>query len=207
MSHPPQPGQNPYGQQPGYGQQPPQQPGYGYPQQPPQQQGYGYPQQGAQQAGYGYPQQGAGHPGGMPYGGVPNAYAGWGSRVVARIVDGLIISVVPVILMVMGMEVEGETVTMGPMYYLGFLLVFAGWFFLAYLVGTTGQTPGRKMVNIQVVKESTGQPMGVGMAIVRILLDIVNALPCYVGYLWPLWDAKKQTLADKIVGSIVIRKD
>ncbi|MQS09770.1 RDD family protein [Streptomyces alkaliphilus] len=200
MSHPPQPGQNPYGQQPGYGQQPPQQPGYGYPQQPPQQQpGYGHPQQ---QPGYGYPQQG-----GVPYGGVPNAYAGWGSRLVARIVDGLIIAVVPVILMTTAIEVNGETVTIGPMYYIGLLLLLAGGFFFAYLVGTTGQTPGRKMVNIQVVKEATGQPMGFGVAIARFLLDFINSLPCFAGYLWPLWDAKKQTLTDKIVGSIVIRKD
>ncbi|MBB0228752.1 RDD family protein [Streptomyces calidiresistens] len=197
MSHPPQPGQNPYAQQPGYGQQPPQQPGYGYPQQPPQQQGYGYPQQ---QPGYGYPQQG-----GVPYGGVPNAYAGWGSRVAARIVDWLIIGVVPGILMVSGLDIQ--TGEQSPIYYLGLLLALAGGFFFAYLVGTTGQTPGRKLVNIQAVKESTGQPMGFGLAIARYLLDIVNYLPCLVGYLWPLWDAKKQTFSDKIVGSIVIRKD
>jgi hypothetical protein len=53
-----QPPPNPYGQQPGYGQQPPQQGGYGQPQ-PPQQGGYGQPQG---QPGYGYPQQGPPQP-------------------------------------------------------------------------------------------------------------------------------------------------
>jgi uncharacterized RDD family membrane protein YckC len=27
----------------------------------------------------------------------------------------------------------------------------------------------------------------------------------YLGYLWPLWDPRKQTFADKIVGSVVVR--
>ncbi|MFI0939068.1 hypothetical protein [Streptomyces sp. NPDC021020] len=80
---------NPYGQQqPGYGQQPPAQPGYGYPQPAPQQPGYGQqpppPPQGygqqppaqpgyEQQQGYGYPQQG-GQP---PYGQVPQQGYGY----------------------------------------------------------------------------------------------------------------------------------
>ncbi|WP_103502670.1 MULTISPECIES: RDD family protein [Streptomyces] len=196
MSYPPQPGndQNPYGQQgqPGY----PQQGGQPQP-------GYGYPQQGQPQPGYGYPQQG-GHA--NPYGShVPNDYAGWGSRVVARILDMLILGVVPAILMVIGTPTtEGDS--FGPTYFLGVLLSIGGWIYFAYLLGTTGQTPGRKAVNIQVLKESTGQPLGFGMAVVRYVLDIVNALPCYLGYLWPLWDAKKQTFADKIVGTVVVRK-
>ena len=175
MSYPPPPGpdqNNPYGQQPGY-----QQPG-GYPPQP------GYPQQG------GYAHSGY----------VQNAYASWGSRVVARIIDGLIIGLVPVILMI----ASGGS---GGLYFLGVLLLLGGSIFLAHQVGTTGQTPGRKAVNIQVIKESTGQPIGFGLAIGRWLLDIVNGLPCYLGYLWPLWDAKKQTFSDKIVGSVVVKKN
>ncbi|GAA2937762.1 MULTISPECIES: hypothetical protein [Streptomycetaceae] len=67
---------NPYGQQPGG-----QQPGYGYPQQAPQgvpQQGYGYPQAPPVQGGYGYP----GVPTEMP-GGVKSA------RVMLYVIAGL----------------------------------------------------------------------------------------------------------------------
>ncbi len=28
---------------------------------------------------------------------------------------------------------------------------------------------------------------------------------CYLGYLWPLWDKKKQTFADKIFGTYSIK--
>ncbi|NJP68332.1 RDD family protein [Streptomyces spiramenti] len=199
MSYPPQPGneQNPYGQgQNPYGQQG--QPGHPQQGQPG---GYpGYPQQG-QPGGYpGYPQQG-GHHGGV----VPNAYAGWGSRVVAYILDYIVFYTVPAILMVAGTPtVVGESP--GGLYYFGVLLSIAAMILWGYLTGTTGQTPGKKAVSIEVLKESTGKPVGAGIGIARTLLHIVNALPCFLGFLWPLWDAKKQTFADKIVGTVVVRK-
>jgi uncharacterized RDD family membrane protein YckC len=189
---------NPYGQP----QQPQQgQPGYGYPQQAPQgvpqQGGYGYPAPGQQAypAAPGYPNQAA----------VQQQYAGWGSRFVARIIDGLLIAVVPLILMFTG-GIDPETGEIGALYWVGILLLFGGQIFLAYMLGTTGQTPGRKAVSIQVLKESTGRPIGFGMAFVRFILDFINGLPCYLGYLWPAWDAKKQTFTDKIVGSVVVKK-
>ena len=42
-------------------------------------------------------------------------------------------------------------------------------------------------------------------AFVRKLAHILDALPCYVGYLWPLFDAKKQTFADKVMNTVVVR--
>jgi hypothetical protein len=47
--------------------------------------------------------------------------------------------------------------------------------------------------------------IGGGMGIGRHLLHILDALPCYLGFLWPLWDGKRQTFADKIVKSVVVR--
>jgi hypothetical protein len=32
----------------------------------------------------------------------------------------------------------------------------------------------------------------------------VDSVACFVGFLFPLWDAKRQTLADMIVKSVVI---
>ena len=53
----------------------------------------------------------------------------------------------------------------------------------------------------------TGPPIGAGLAFVRYLLNIVNALPCYLGYLWPLWDSHRQTFADKIMSTYVIKAE
>lgn len=222
MSYPPDPN-NPYGQQP------PQQPGYGYPQQaPPPAPGYGYPQQ-PPAPGYGAPQPGYGVPPQGPYGNaaqVQQFYAGWGSRVAAFIVDYLIIGVPVGILYGIGMGIGGastptcvtdpntfhSTCTGGgisaagiAVMGIGWLLGLAGGLWLLYQEGTTGQTPGKKMVNIRVLRETDGQPIGFGMAFVRKLCHILDEFVCCLGFLWPLWDAKKQTFADKIMGTVVVK--
>ncbi|MET9513513.1 RDD family protein [Streptomyces flavidovirens] len=202
---------NPYGHQP---QQPPQgQPGYGYPQQAPQgvppQQGYGYPQQGAQQPGqpYGaYPQQPGQPYGGMqqpgqPYGGMP-PYAHWGLRFVATLVDGLVL-MAPYILAIIG-GAMGDSVG-AILAIIGFLGVIAVAIWMLVQEGKTGQTLGKKTMGIRLLREADGQPLGVGMAFVRRLAHFLDSLACYLGWLWPLWDDKKQTFADKVCSSVVVK--
>ena len=70
--------------------------------------------------------------------------------------------------------------------------------------GRTGQSWGKKVVGIRLVRESDGRPIGAGMAFVRDLAHIVDGF-LYLGYLWPLWDEKKQTLDDKIFSTLVVR--
>ena len=63
---------------------------------------------------------------------------------------------------------------------------------------------GKKIAGVKIVSEQTGMPIGGGMGIVRQFAHFIDGLPCYIGYLWPLWDAKKQTFADKIAKTVVI---
>ena len=86
--------------------------------------------------------------------------------------------------------------------YLG-LLGFAGWN-SGYLQGTTGRSLGRRVTKTKLITIQTGQPVGIGWAVAR---QICHGLECGIGYLWPLWDAKRQTFADKIVKTVVIRVD
>ncbi|MGW7540680.1 RDD family protein [Streptomyces sp. NPDC054770] len=189
---------NPYGQP-----QDPQQgqPGYGYPQQPgyqqapqgvPPQQGYGYPQQPGypQQGGYGYPQQG--------YGATP-PYANWGQRFGGTIVDGLVF-LVPYIIVIVGRNNAAIRA-------IGVLAILGVAIWQLIMEGRTGQTVGKKALGIRLVKEATGQPIGVGMAFVRRIAHFLDSLACYLGWLWPAWDAKRQTFADKVCGTIVIRSN
>ncbi|MGX1853087.1 RDD family protein [Streptomyces sp. NBC_01456] len=227
-----QPPQAPYGQQPPV---PPQgQPGYGYPQQPPQQQPYGYPQQPVPpQQGYGYPQQAApyGQPGmpGMPGMGLPTGYASWGARLCALLIDGLIVGLVPGILYgiaaVMAAssassvtscayddyQCRADAASAGPPAFAVILIVLAALagmvagIFMLVKEGNTGQTVGKKAMSIRLVREDTGQPLGFGMAFVRRLAHFLDSIACYIGWLWPLWDDKGQTFADKAVGSVVVK--
>jgi hypothetical protein len=46
--------------------------------------------------------------------------------------------------------------------------------------------------------------LGGGMGIVRTIAHIVDSIICYIGWLFPLWDAKRQTIADKLVKTVVL---
>lgn len=72
-------------------------------------------------------------------------------------------------------------------------------------LGTTGQTWGRKIVGVKVVGKDTQQPLGIGKAFLRQIIEAVVGQACILSYLWMLWDKDKQTWHDKIVSSVVIR--
>ncbi|MDI6103445.1 RDD family protein [Actinoplanes sp. NEAU-A12] len=136
------------------------------------------------------------------------AYAGWGARVGAYLVDYLVAVPFGILAVVLGMGTDAATglPTINAFYYIFFLLaiVVSGynrWF----LAGKTGQSWGRKALGIRLVGENTGQPIGAGGAFVRDLAHILDSLACGIGYLFPLWDAKKQTFADKVCKTLVVR--
>ncbi|MGI9123797.1 MAG: RDD family protein, partial [Mycobacterium sp.] len=58
-------------------------------------------------------------------------------------------------------------------------------------------------MKFRVVGESTGQPIGFGASVLRQLAHILDSF-CSIGYLWPLWDAKRQTFADKIMHTVCL---
>jgi uncharacterized RDD family membrane protein YckC len=187
MTYPPPPNNDPYGQQPPqYGQQQP--PQYGAPQPPP----YGAPA-------YGMP----------GYGAAPAVdYASWIQRVGAYFVDGLVTVPFSILGAVLGRGTDEATglPTVNALYYVFVLLglvvtAYNRWF----QAGKTGQSWGKKALGIRLVGEQTGQPIGAGLAFGRDIAHIVDAVICYVGFLFPLWDAKKQTLSDKICKTVVLK--
>ncbi|MFY1689270.1 RDD family protein [Plantactinospora sp. WMMB782] len=137
-------------------------------------------------------------------------YASWGARVGASILDGLVIVPFAILAAVFGgpgVDPDtGQATGPGPLYWVFVLLALAlNGYNRWYLAGKTGQSWGKKALGIQLVGEASGQPIGVGMAFLRELAHFVDGIICYIGYLWPLWDAKKQTLGDKIVKTLVVR--
>jgi uncharacterized RDD family membrane protein YckC len=184
MSYPPASPQNPYpGQDPYQGQ-----PAYGPPPVAPYLQ-YGEPPYGA--------------PG--VYGSVQ--YATWIQRVGAYLVDGLCAAPFYILAVIFGRSTGDDGLThINALYFVFYLLgLVLNGYNRWYLGGKTGQSWGKKALGLHLVGEQTGQPIGPGMAFVRDLAHIVDAIICYIGFLFPLWDAKKQTLADKIVKTLVIK--
>ena len=84
-------------------------------------------------------------------------------------------------------------------------LAALGWaLYNAYLAGQTGQSYGMQQFRIRLLNEKDGQVIGGGMGIARAFVHVIDSIPCYVGWLWPLWDAKKQTFTDKVFTHVVI---
>jgi uncharacterized RDD family membrane protein YckC len=71
--------------------------------------------------------------------------------------------------------------------------------------GRRGSTLGKQLLGLRLVRESDGRPVGPGLAFVRAGCHFFDVLACFSGYLWPLWDEKRQTFADKIVSTLVMR--
>jgi uncharacterized RDD family membrane protein YckC len=88
----------------------------------------------------------------------------------------------------------------------GVLLPLAFWIWNYWREGTHGATVGKRALGLVVIRESTGAFLGGWLALGRQILHAVDSALCYLGYLWPLWDSKRQTFADKIVGTVVVRR-
>jgi uncharacterized RDD family membrane protein YckC len=73
-----------------------------------------------------------------------------------------------------------------------------------WIMGGQGQSLGKKAVGMRLLSEETGQPIGTLNAFLRDICHFVDSIICYVGFLFPLWDAKRQTLADKIMRTVVV---
>ncbi|SHN37523.1 RDD family protein [Actinacidiphila paucisporea] len=123
--------------------------------------------------------------------------ANWGRRVVSGLIDTLIISV-PNLVVYKTLHPYAAAMT-ETLITLAFTVIYA------WLEGTAGQTPGKMAVGTRTVRQADGELLGFGRALGRKLLHILDLVPCYLGFLWPAWDAKRQTFADKIVHSVVIR--
>jgi uncharacterized RDD family membrane protein YckC len=211
---PPPPGENqppPVG-----GGYPPAPPPRGY---PPPPQPRGYPPHPSGAAGFPTPSPGTGPP--------KDAYTPWFTRVVGYVID-----IVPALVIIgigagvafgtadnqcassggdydYGVYCTSQMTAFGMIVYiLAYVLMLAysiwNW---GYRQGTTGQSIGKSVMKFKVVSEKTGQPIGFGMSVVRQIAHAVDVVICYIGFLFPLWDAKRQTLADKIMSTICLPAD
>lgn len=119
--------------------------------------------------------------------------ASFGVRLVAVIIDSIILGVVNGILIAI-LKTPGRG--------LGTLLGLA---YIIYLEGSpSGQTIGKRAMNIRVVDADTGGPIGYGRAVLRYFARILSAIPCALGFFWMLWDDNKQTWHDKIATNVVV---
>jgi uncharacterized RDD family membrane protein YckC len=144
-------------------------------------------------------------------------YAGWGQRVRARLIDqgptylGLIIFYAGYLVSVVELaqssgsapDFDSAAIAM----IIGLSVILASMIWVAYnrwmIAGRTGQSLGKRVTKIRLLGEASDAPIGPRNACIRDLVHLLDALTI-VGYLWPRWDDRRQTFADKIMKTIVV---
>ena len=132
-------------------------------------------------------------------------YAGFWLRFGATLIDSVIFAVV---LMVPLALIYGEN------YWIDETMVHGVWdVLLSYVVPFIATlwfwrrflgTPGKMVLRLRVVDARTGDPLPVGQCVLRYIGYFVSALPLCLGFIWVVFDARKQAWHDKIAGSVVI---
>jgi uncharacterized RDD family membrane protein YckC len=156
--------------------------------------------------------------------------SGWWERVGAYLIDGLLISLIGLLLTgLTGLVIfllfsgaGGGAVLIGVVLFLVFALIINLLVMVFYYCLTmqrpglkNGQSPGKEIFSIAVKRED-GQEVDFKYALIRQVLVIylffnifVNVFTASIGmvlnYLWPLWDDKRQAFHDKMVGSRVVK--
>lgn len=74
-----------------------------------------------------------------------------------------------------------------------------------FRMGRTGRSIGKERTGLLLVDNRTGRPIGAATCLGRELLGGIINQAFGLSYLWALWDEDRQTLADKLVHSTVIR--
>lgn len=130
-------------------------------------------------------------------------YAGFWIRVVAYIIDSIVLSVV---LGVIGFGLIGGAVAMESfgliigVYLFYFVVVFA--YFTVMESSSRQATLGKMAVGIKVGNEQ-GQRISPANALGRVASKILSGLILYIGYIMVGFDTRKQGLHDKLANTVV----
>lgn len=124
--------------------------------------------------------------------------AGVWPRFVALIIDGIVLGVVGGLVGAIFGETPGQGgVGAG-------VAALVGLVYFSYTLSRWGQTLGGKAMGVTVVDASGNRP-GVGTALIRTLVAYVSGAVFSLGYLWALWDPRKQTWHDKVAGTFAVK--
>jgi uncharacterized RDD family membrane protein YckC len=108
------------------------------------------------------------------------------------LIDGIIIGLVGGVLRALSPALGAIGILIGLAYYV-------------YFEGSpSGQTIGKRAMNIRIIDYTNGGPIGYGRATLRYFARILSVIPCFLGYFWMLWDREKQCWHDKISTDVVV---
>jgi uncharacterized RDD family membrane protein YckC len=135
-------------------------------------------------------------------------YEGLVTRAIAFAVDAAIIDLIALVVGV-GLGLAVSTLTISDNLR-AVLVAFGGVAFVVWTVGyfavfwsTTGQTPGNRLMHIQVCRED-GAVVSLRRALLRFGALVLAALPLFAGFLPVLVDDRRRGLHDMLAGTVVV---
>lgn len=138
-------------------------------------------------------------------------FAGYGARLVAYIVDGIVVGAATVVatvvlsLVIAAFSSSGsDTAAALSSLLLVVVVLLIGIGYFPYFWARSGQTPGMRVLRIRVVRDRDGGPVGGGQAVLRFIGYIINSLVFYLGWIWIFVDRRRRGWHDLIAGTVVI---
>ncbi|MFI5009020.1 MAG: RDD family protein [Solirubrobacterales bacterium] len=136
------------------------------------------------------------------------AYAGLVSRVIAFSLDAALVNgcalavgvAVGLGLSILHLPSQADTAIAAVM---GVLWIVWSVGYFAFFWSTTGQTPGNRVMRIQVLARGGGQLKPLRSAI-RFGCVILAAIPLLAGILMMLWDDRRRCLQDRLTRTVVL---
>jgi len=150
------------------------------------------------------------------YGNVSERYGGFWIRVVASIIDGIIVAVPLSVLFIIygfitapvdGPATDGEVVTLILGYTVIYIVALVA-VALYYILTTASKmqgTVGKKIMGLKVT-DLNGNRLTFGRATGRYFATILSGMILNIGYLMAAFTDKKQTLHDMIASTVVVKK-
>jgi uncharacterized RDD family membrane protein YckC len=144
------------------------------------------------------------------------ALASYGQRVGAYLIDGVIAAIpglIGYILIFVAAAAANDGRANGGLAAIGGLLILVSVLFAiwnqGWRQGATGQSIGKGIMKIKLVRAADGVPPGGGVGLGRwfirqILSGLTSGVYGVITLLWPLWDERRQTLDDKILSTLVV---
>jgi len=134
-----------------------------------------------------------------PAAAVTGAKAGFWIRVLAFIIDSIIIAVVnAIIAAILNSSTTGRSgiqTLLGIIYFTYFWSASSPW---------PGQTIGDKVLNLRVIR-TDGSDLSIVQALIRYVGLFISFIVIFIGVIWVAFDPNKQGWHDKIAGTYVIK--
>jgi uncharacterized RDD family membrane protein YckC len=132
-------------------------------------------------------------------------YADIFQRAVATIIDQILISIVIGILFVAGVVSTGASI--GAIFTVVGISYVLWIIYYTYFEGPSGQTIGKRVMNIRTISADGGQ-LSMAQAFVRNILRIVDYLPTLyiLGIILFFVTSEHQRIGDMVAGTVVVRE-